>query len=50
MAAWKLVSRHHPPYSSDSHHGSDQGVQWPFANLGVTAVFAGHDHLYERQD
>ena len=47
-APWKLVFMHHPPVSSDSHHGSDPDVQWPFAKLGVDAVFAGHAHLYER--
>ncbi|MGD9092276.1 MAG: metallophosphoesterase [Anaerolineales bacterium] len=49
-APWKLVFLHHPPYSSDSHHGSDLEMQWPFAELGVDAVFAGHAHLYERVD
>ena len=48
LAPWKLVFAHHPPYSSDSHHGSDPEMQWPFAKLGVDAVFTGHAHLYER--
>jgi hypothetical protein len=47
-APWKLVFMHDPPYSSDSHHGSDQEMQWPFADLGVDAVLTGHAHLYER--
>ncbi len=46
-ASWKLVTMHHAPYSS-ALHGSDSTMQWPFANWGATAVFAGHDHTYER--
>jgi hypothetical protein len=49
-APWKLVFLHHPPFSSDSHHGSELEMQWPFASLGADAVFAGHAHLYERLD
>ena len=47
-APWKLVTMHHPPYSSSSVHGSDSNMQWPFADWGATAVLAGHDHTYER--
>lgn len=47
-APWKLVSMHHPPYSSSSVHGSDSSMQWPYADWGATAVLAGHDHTYER--
>jgi hypothetical protein len=47
-APWKIVLMHHPPYSSDSHHGSNPEMQWAFTDLGVDAVFAGHAHLYER--
>ena len=47
-AAWKLVAMHHPPYSSSSVHGSDETMQWPYAEWGATAVLAGHDHTYER--
>ena len=47
-APWKLVTLHHPPYSSSSVHGSNPVLQWPFAAWGVTAVLAGHDHTYER--
>jgi len=47
-APWKLVTLHHPPYSSSSVHGSNPFLQWPFANWGATAVLAGHDHTYER--
>ncbi len=47
-APWKLVTLHHPPYSSSSVHGSNPFLQWPFADWGATAVLAGHDHTYER--
>ncbi|WP_420632043.1 metallophosphoesterase family protein [Candidatus Leptofilum sp.] len=47
-APWKLVTLHHPPYSSSSVHGSMLDLQWPFAAWGATAVLAGHDHTYER--
>lgn len=47
-ATWKLVTMHHPPYSSSTVHGSDETMQWPFMGWGATAVLAGHDHTYER--
>lgn len=47
-APHKLVLMHHAPYSSSSNHGSDPTFQWPFESWGATAVFAGHDHHYER--
>jgi PKD repeat protein len=46
-ALWQVVFLHHAPYSSASH-GSYPALQWPFAAWGVDAVFAGHDHVYER--
>jgi hypothetical protein len=46
-ARWKLVFLHHPPWSS-GRHGSSEWTQWGFAACGAHAVFAGHDHLYER--
>ncbi len=45
---WKIVILHYPPYSSSSSHGPTPGMQWPYKEWGVTAVFAGHDHVYER--
>lgn len=48
-ARWKLVFLHHPPWSS-GRHGSMSYVQWPFGACGAHAVFAGHDHDYERID
>ena len=46
-APWQIVTMHHPPYSSGPH-GSTDVMQWPYKKLGVDAVLAGHDHLYER--
>ncbi|MEZ4866419.1 MAG: metallophosphoesterase [Caldilineaceae bacterium] len=46
-ARWKVVLLHHPPYSSGTH-GSTSTMQWPYAAWGADAVFAGHDHIYER--
>jgi len=48
-APWKLVTFHHPPYSSTSgKSGGDVVMQWPFQQWGATAVFSGHNHGYER--
>ena len=50
--AWKIPYFHHPLYSSGGRHGSDlpkRKVLEPlFLKHGVTVVFAGHDHIYER--
>ena len=45
---WKLVFMHHAPYSSSAVHGSQSILQWPYKDWGATAIFAGHDHTYER--
>jgi 3',5'-cyclic AMP phosphodiesterase CpdA len=49
---WKIPYFHHPLYSSGGRHGSDlpkRKVLEPlFLKYGVSVVFAGHDHLYER--
>jgi len=49
---WKIVFMHHPPYSSGGKHGSSSGlrevVEPIFLKYGVNAVFAGHEHFYER--
>jgi len=47
-APWKLVALHHAPYGSGRKHGNNKAVQWPFAEWGVSAVLAGHEHSYER--
>jgi PGF-pre-PGF domain-containing protein len=51
-AAWKFVAHHHPPYSSTP----DRSGGWillrvwgeTMRNAGVSAVFNGHVHAYER--
>jgi tartrate-resistant acid phosphatase type 5 len=48
-APFRLVVAHHPPYSS-GQHGSQPYMQWPFREWGASAVYAGHDHGYERFD
>ncbi len=51
-SGWKICFFHHPIYSSGRRHGSDvelRAVLEPlFVNFGVDAVFAGHEHFYER--
>jgi len=45
---FNVVYDHHPPYSSDSVHGSTTSMRWPFAKWGADAVLSGHAHVYER--
>jgi predicted MPP superfamily phosphohydrolase len=49
---WKIVFFHHPLYSSGGTHGSDtklrQTLEPLFVKYGVSVVFSGHDHIYER--
>jgi 3',5'-cyclic AMP phosphodiesterase CpdA len=49
---WKIPYFHHPLYSSGKRHGSDTNLaavlEPLFLKAGVSAVFAGHDHFYER--
>ncbi|HEX8174674.1 MAG TPA: metallophosphoesterase [Pyrinomonadaceae bacterium] len=49
---WKICFFHHPPYSSGGKHGSEvelRTVLEPiFLKYGINAVFAGHEHFYER--
>jgi hypothetical protein len=49
---WKIVFFHHPLYSSGGAHGSDvqlrEELEPLFLKYGVDAVFAGHEHFYER--
>jgi hypothetical protein len=49
---WKIAFFHHPPYSSGGKHGSStelrEIVEPIFVKYGVNAVFAGHEHFYER--
>lgn len=49
---WKICFFHHPLYSSGRRHGSDEELRKVleplFLKYGVSAVFAGHEHFYER--
>lgn len=49
---WKIPFFHHPLYSSGERHGSDIRLRRTLEPLllqhGVTVVFTGHDHFYER--
>jgi hypothetical protein len=49
---WKIPFFHHPLYSSGKTHGSSlelRALLEPlFVKYGVSAVFSGHDHIYER--
>jgi 3',5'-cyclic AMP phosphodiesterase CpdA len=51
-APWKIAFFHHPIYSSGARHGSEVGlrrlVEPLLIKYGVSAVFAGHEHFYER--
>lgn len=47
-AEFQFVFFHHPPYTSLGGHPPDVEMQWPFAQWGADAVFAGHNHFYER--
>ena len=45
---WKIVYFHESPYVSDTTHGSNLMMQWPFKEWGADAVITGHSHIYER--
>jgi 3',5'-cyclic AMP phosphodiesterase CpdA len=49
---WKIAFFHHPIYSSGERHGSEVDlraqVEPLFIKYGMTVVFAGHEHFYER--
>src|SRR5688572_9599452 len=49
---WKIPFFHHPLYSSGERHGSDlskrEVLEPLFLKYGVSVVFTGHDHFYER--
>lgn len=51
-ARWKVIFMHHPLYSSADKHGSSQKLRALLEPVlvrnKVDAVFAGHDHVYER--
>jgi hypothetical protein len=49
---WKIAFFHHPLYSSGGRHGSEVDLRDQleplFLKHGLNAVFAGHEHFYER--
>jgi hypothetical protein len=49
---WKIVFFHHPIYSSGGRHGASEDIRREveplFVKYTVSAVFAGHEHFYER--
>ena len=48
-----FVVMHHPPFSISLHGGNrDLRERWTplFEKYQVTAVFSGHDHVYERAE
>jgi hypothetical protein len=49
---WKIAFFHHPLYSSGERHGSEVDLRTIleplFLEHGVSVVFAGHEHFYER--
>jgi len=49
---WKICYFHHPLYSSGKFHGPSRDLRALleplFIKYGVDAVFAGHEHVYER--
>jgi len=51
-AKWKICYFHHPLYSAGLHHGADLDLRSQltplFHRYGVSVVFSGHEHIYER--
>ncbi len=51
-AAWKICYFHHPLYTHAKFHGPDTDLRKRlepiFQQAGVSVVFAGHEHVYER--
>lgn len=49
---WKIAIFHHPLYSNANRHGSNVDLRVVLEPLltrtGVTVVFSGHEHVYER--
>jgi hypothetical protein len=49
---WKIAYFHHPLYSSGGRHGSEvdlrQQLEPLFLKYGMSVVFQGHEHFYER--
>jgi hypothetical protein len=47
-APFKLVFFHHPPYTPARHDAPAAWMNLAFGRWGASAVFAGHEHSYER--
>jgi hypothetical protein len=51
-AAWKIVTLHHPLYTSGRYRwraaATRSGLESLFVELGVDVAFSGHEHFYER--
>lgn len=51
-APWRIVYFHASPYSSSTTHGSQtheaDNMLWPFTEWSASAIYTGHNHLYER--
>lgn len=51
-AAWKICYFHHPLYNEGRYHGADKDLRAQlepiFRSTGVTVVFSGHEHVYQR--
>jgi Calcineurin-like phosphoesterase len=49
---WKIAFFHHPLYSSGERHGSELDLRAQleplFLKYGMSVVFQGHEHFYER--
>ena len=49
---WKIAYFHHPLYSDGDRHGSNVELRVMleplFVRYGISAVFSGHEHFYER--
>jgi hypothetical protein len=48
---WKVVVLHQPPFTSNVGHQREQGMRFLsdiFESNGVSVVFCGHAHVYER--
>jgi 3',5'-cyclic AMP phosphodiesterase CpdA len=52
QGAWKICFFHHPLFNDGRHHGPDLDLRKQllplFQKYGVSVVFSGHEHVYER--
>lgn len=46
---WKFAVFHHSPYVSGTQHSTEIWMRdWKLETMGLTAIIAGHEHVYER--